>query len=133
MPDGKPPLFGRYQLGVVIEDSRGYHNDRIACRNVGCVMADAHLDAHIDELSRVAALPDVRPAHPHALIGSHTGYAAHADSSDADEMYLLDAPRVHPLPFDPIRSIPRTAIVPYRRRARDARSPKRRLRRLRPP
>ena len=38
-------------------------------------MADAHLDAHIDELSRVAALPDVRPAHPHALIGSHTGYA----------------------------------------------------------
>ena len=102
VPDGQAPLLGGDELGVVVQDGRGHHHHvgrgvvaPGAARQVGRVVADAHVDAGGLQLLGVAALLEIRPAHAQALVEGDARDAAHAHPAHADEVNRFYALCVH--------------------------------------
>ena len=95
MPDGQAARLGGGEFGVVVEDGGGHDDHGVSLGDVRRIVADVHLDARLAQLLGVAALLEVGAAHAHALVERDASDAAHADASNADEMYLVDVHGVH--------------------------------------
>ena len=93
-PDGDAQFTSAYDLRIGLGDGRG--DDHDVGRDLvdgPCRMADIHLDASLLEVAHIARRLEVGTRHGIATLMEHERDAAHARTTDADEVCALEVLR----------------------------------------
>jgi hypothetical protein len=87
---GNAALARHLHFRVVVLDGGGHHH-RVGRRgHIPRAMADDDANAQPRQATRRGTFSKIRPAHLEALVGQHLGDAAHAGTTDADEVDAFD-------------------------------------------